>query len=111
MDYYRTLGDFTNSSASLALVQSVAVAVPPFFPVALFLIWLLGTASSYYAMLRMTGKKRFWNALTAMSFAIFLISLLFSSMNTSEVTILSGYWVGFYILMTLGSWYALTQHK
>lgn len=111
VDKYQTLNAFSNNTGSVGILQAVSVAVPPFFPIALFLIWLLGTASSYFAILKSTGKKRFWQSLTAMSFAMFIIALLFASMNTASVIILNGYWVGFYILMTLGSWYALSQYK
>jgi hypothetical protein len=77
----------------------------------IFVFWLLGRASSYFIILKTTGKKRFFHSVTAMSFVMFVISLLLSSMNTDTVTIVSGYWVAFYIIATAFSWYGLTQYK
>lgn len=111
MDYYRTIDDFSTTSKTLAFFQSIASAVPTYFPMFLFLVWIFGSASSYFVILKTTGKKRFFHSVTAMSFIMFIVALLLASMNTTEVTILNGYWVGFYILMTLFSWYGLTQYK
>lgn len=111
MDKYATITTFVNDTASIAIVKSVVSAVPIFFPLFLFLFFLFGTGASYFAILKTTGKKRFWQSLTGMSFASFIVSLVIASMNEPGITVLSGYWVGFYILMTLGSWYALSQYK
>ena len=111
MEYYQTIADFSNSGVILAFFQSIAVAVPGFFAFFIFIIWLLGSASSYFVILKTTGKKRFFHATTAMSFVIFIASLLLASMNSTDATILSGYWVGFYIMTTLLSYYGLTQYK
>ena len=46
-----------------------------------------------------------------MSFVTFLLSLLIASMNEASFTFLSGYWVAFYILMTLISWFILDRYK
>lgn len=109
---YQTIGDLTNSSAGMALFQSISLATNSmFFPLMLFMLWLFGAGASYFTILKLTGKKRFWHSLTSMSFVMFLASLLLASMNTTTAILLNGYWVGFYILMTLGSWYALTQYK
>jgi hypothetical protein len=62
-------------------------------------------------ILKTTGKKRFWHSLTAMAFVTFLASLLISAMNTATTTYLSGYWVGFYILMIIASWFFLDNYK
>jgi hypothetical protein len=80
-------------------------------PIILFFVWILGTASSYYAILTLTGKKRFWHSLTAMSFATFLMSLILAAMNEADFTFLSGYWVAFYILMTMASYFLLDRYK
>jgi hypothetical protein len=110
MDKYQTITDLPTTGA-LALMQSVSLANSAFFPMILFMIWIFGTASSYFTILKTTGKKRFWQSFTAMSFATFILSLSITAMNTTEVTILSGYWVGFFILSTLLSWYGLSQYK
>lgn len=111
MEYYKTMTDLSATPSILTMVQSIALAVPVFFPMLVFVFWLLGSASSYFVILKTTGKKRFFNALTSISFVMFLISLLLASLNTAEITVLSGYWVAFYILATGFSWYGLTQYK
>jgi len=111
MDYYTTMADLGSTPTILAFFQSISLAVPIFFPLMIFVFWLLGSASSYFIILKTTGKKRFFHSVTAMSFVMFVISLLLSSMNTDTVTIVSGYWVAFYIIATAFSWYGLTQYK
>jgi hypothetical protein len=93
------------------LLSAVVTAIPPFFSIILFVIWIFGTGSSYFTILKTTGKKRFWHSLTAMSFAMFLASLLIAAMNTATTTFLDGYWIGFYILMTVISWVLLDRYK
>ncbi len=112
MDKYQTFSNFTNSTVGVTpILEAVVHAVPPFFPVILFMFFILGSAGSYFAILQTTGRKRFWHSLTAMSFITFIASLLISAMNTTTTTFLSGYWIGFYILMTLVSWFLLTHYK
>lgn len=111
MEYYVTLRDLNETIGIMPVLQTVVTAVPPFFTIILFLIFLLGTASSYFAVLKTTGKKRFWHCLTSMSFSTFILSLIVVVMNTETVTYLNGYWVGFYTLMTLGSWFMLSNYK
>lgn len=108
---YKTIADFNESQGIVAIGDAVVTAVPIFFPLMLFVIMIVGTAASYFAILKTTQRKRFWHALTAMSFATFLLSLMISAMNTATVTYLSGYWVAFYILMTLASWFMLSNYK
>jgi Na+-driven multidrug efflux pump len=110
MQKYLTIRDFNESVGAIPVIESVVTSVPPFFPVMLFFIWILGTASSYFSILKTTGKKRFWHSLAAMSFASFILSLVITSINSTMV-ILHGYWVGFYILMTLASWFMLVHYK
>ena len=110
MEYYKVMSDLGGESI-LTMIQSIALAVHAFFPVFLFFFWLFGSASSYYVILKTTGKKRFFHTLTSFGFVSFLIALLLASLNTTTITILSGYWVGFYIVMTVISWYILTQYK
>lgn len=107
---YKTATDF-DSNFIMNMVSAVVSAVPVFFPVTLFMLWIFGTGASYVSILVYTGKKRFWHSLTAMSFVMFLTSLLIAGMNTETITYLSGYWVGFYVLMTLASWFMLTTYK
>ncbi len=110
MEQLKTMDDFGGVGV-VPLLDSIVTAVPVFFPATLFVLWLFLSGSSYFVMLKTTGKKRFWNSLTAVSFIMFLASLLIASMNSSTITYLKGYWVGFYILMTLSSWYMLSNHK
>lgn len=112
MDKYQTISDLTNETIGIRpLLQSVSLAVPLFWPVLLFLIYILGTSSIYFAILKTTGKKRFWHGLVAMSFVLFLVSLLIASMNTVTTTILPGYWILFYLVMTIISYLILSSYK
>lgn len=111
MDKYLTITDFPNQTGVMPIVSSVVTAVPVFFPMILFSVWMLGTGASYFTILKTTGKKRFWSSITSMSFVTFLFSLIIVGMNTATITYLSGYWVGFYILMTLISWFMLSNYK
>ncbi len=112
MQKYLTYQDFTNGSVgAMPILEATVTAVPVFFPVILFLVWLLGAASSYFTILKTTGKKRFWASLTAMSFITFILSIIVAAMNTTATIFLNGYWVGFYIVMTLGSWFMLSKYK
>lgn len=110
MEKYKTMLDF-GGVGIIPLLSAIVTAIPPFFPVVLFMIWLFGTGGSYFAILKTTGKKRFWHSLTAFSFITFLLSLLIAGMNTAETTFLSGYWIGFYILMTIASFVLLDRYK
>jgi hypothetical protein len=110
MQKYLTMDDFGGMGV-IPLLKAIVTAIPPFFSIILFFVWLLGTASSYYAILTLTGKKRFWHSLTAMSFATFIMSLVLASLNEADFVYLSGYWVAFYILMTVGSWFILDKYK
>lgn len=107
---YLTMADF-GGNGIIPLMKAIVTAIPPFFSIILFVVWLLGTASSYYAILKLTGKKRFWHSLTAVSFSTFLMALVVAAMNESDFTFLSGYWVGFYILMTVGAYIVLDKYK
>jgi hypothetical protein len=107
---YKTMDDFGGVGV-IPMLSSIVTAVPPFFSIMLFTLWLFGTAASYFSILKLTGKKRFWHSLTAMSFTMFLASLILSAQNTADITFLSGYWIGFYILMTVASWVLLDRYK
>ena len=110
MEQLKTMADFGGVGV-MPLLSSIVTSVNVFFPVILFSLFLFGSGASYFSILKTTGKKRFWHSLTAMSFITFLASLLISAMNTAEITYLNGYWVGFYILMTIGSYFILSNYK
>lgn len=110
MPQYQTMNDFGGVGVVPAL-SAIVSAIPPFFPIILFMFWVFGTGGSYYAILRTTGKKRFWHSLTAFSFITFLMSLIIAGMNNSTIIFLNGYWIGFYILMTLSSYILLDRYK
>lgn len=110
MEQYLTMLDFGGVGV-VPVLSAIVTAIPPFFSVILFMFWLFGTGGSYFSILVTTGKKRFWHSLTAFSFVTFLFSLLIAGMNTSDITFLSGYWIGFYILMTIGSYALLERYK
>lgn len=94
------------------LFKSVTTATNgQFFTVILFFIWIFFTGASYFTILKTTGKKRFWHALTAMSFVTFFLSLFIAAMNEVDFVFLEGYWVGFYILMVSISLFLLDKYK
>ena len=111
VELYKTAADFSNMTGLMPYAASVETAVPGFFSILIFCVWIFGTAGSYFAVLTTTGRKRFWQSLTALSFVCFLSSLLVSAMNTATISFLSGYWVGFYILMTVVSYYLLDKYQ
>lgn len=110
MEFYKTVADFPDESFIIALIYSISSAMPLFFPILLFVIWLFGGGASYFAILRSTGKKRFFHVTTAFSFASFILSLLFASLN-GDVIVMEGYWVAFYALMTGLSYLGLSFYK
>lgn len=107
---YKTLTDFPNQSAAVQVLYSVVSAFPNFFPLFLFLFWIFMTASGYFIVLKTSGQRRYWQYSTSISFISFILSLFLVAMN-GEVTVLSPYWIAFYILVTVGSWYGLKQYK
>lgn len=111
MDKYKTIEDFPDASIIMGVIYAVASAVPLFFAIGLFVIWLFGGGASYFAILRFTNKKRFFHVATSFSFACFVLSLPLVSLNSSDVIVLNGYWVGFYALMTGLSYLGLAFHK
>jgi len=110
MEKYKVMSDFGGAGV-VPFLNSVVTAVPVFFPITLFMILLVGTGTSYFTILKNTGKKRFWHCLTAMSFTTFILSLVVAAMNTATITYLNGYWVGFYILMVIASYFMLSNYK
>ena len=110
MQMYKTMEDF-GGVGIVPILSAIVTAIPPFFSIMLFLILIFGTAGSYFAILKTTGKKRFFHSLTAFSFISFLLSLLIAGMNTAEVEFLNGYWIGFYILLVIVSFIMLDRYK
>jgi len=107
---YKTMEDFGEITL-LNLFKSVVTAVPEFFPIILFFIWIFFTGASYFIILKTTGKKRFWHSLTSMSVVCFLLSLFIAAMNEADFIFINGYWVGFYILMAVASLFMLDKYK
>ena len=95
----------------LNLFKSITTAIPEFFPIIIFFIWIFFTGASYFTILKTTGKKRFWHSLTAMSFVCFFLSLFIAAMNEASFVFINGYWVGFYILMAVASLFMLDKYK
>ena len=110
MQKYLVMSDF-NGSGFVPIMSAVSTAIPPFWAMLLFVFWLVINAAAYFATLKLTGKKRFWHTFTATSFVIFLISLVVAAQNSSTMTFLEGYWVGFYILMTVVGYVLLEKYK
>ncbi len=107
---YKTMEDFGTITLG-NMFKSIVTAVPEFFPIILFFIWVFFTGASYFTILKTTGKKRFWHSLTAMSVVTFLLSLFIAAMNEVDFTFINGYWVGFYILMSVASLFMLEKYK
>lgn len=94
------------------LFKAVSTALGgQFFSTIIFFIWIFFTGASYFTILKTTGKKRFWHSLTAMSFVCFFLSLFIAAMNEADFVFMNGYWVGFYILMTVVSLFMLDKYK
>lgn len=110
MQKYLRYTDF-NGSGLVPIMSSVSTAVPPFWALFLFVFWLSINGASYFAILKLTGKKRFFHTFTAVSFTIFLASLAIAAMNTATIEFLNGYWVAFYLLMTVAGWFLLHYYK
>ena len=108
---YKTMEDFGEITLRNLFKSIVTATNGEFFPVILFFLWIFFTGASYFTILKTTGKKRFWHSLTAMSFVCFFLSLFIVAMNEADFTFLKGYWVGFYILMTIVSLFMLDKYK
>ncbi len=111
MEKYKTIIDFNQSVGIIPIFDSVVTAIPQFFSIILFVLFVFSAGSSYFIILKTTGRKRFWQSLTGSSFFMFLLSLVIAMQNTATITYLAGYWVGFYIMMVLVSWFMVTNYK
>jgi len=110
MQKYLEYTDFSGTGL-YPIMAAVTTAVPLFWPIMIFVFWIVINAASYFAILKLTGKKRFFHTLTSASFVMFLGSLIIASMNTSEINFLSGYWVGWYLIMSVSGWFLLHYYK
>lgn len=110
MQKYWTATDFTGSGL-IPYMAATVTAIPPFFSVLLFVFWITINAISYFSILAFTGKKRFFHTFLSSSFVMFLVSVVMAAMNTETLTYLSGYWVGFYIVMIGLGWILLENYK
>jgi hypothetical protein len=110
MQQYLTYTDF-NGTGLVPIMSAVSSAVPLFWSLLLFALWVVINGASYFAILKLTGKKRFFHTLVATSFIMFLASIVIASMNTATITFLSGYWVAFYLVMVVLSWFLLNHYK
>jgi len=110
MQKYLTYTEFSGEGL-VPIMSAVSSAIPLFWPLLLFVFWIAINGASYFSILKLTGKKRFFHTFTAVSFIIFLASLSIASMNTVAITFLSGYWVAFYILMTVVGYFLLHYYK
>jgi len=110
MQKYLEYTDF-NGTGLVQIMSAVTTAVPLFWPLLLFVLWIAINGASYFAILKLTGKKRFFHTFVATSFIMFLSSIIIASMNSATITFLSGYWVAFYLLMVVIGWFLLHHYK
>ena len=111
MQKYLTASDFSGTGI-IPYISAISTAIPYFWSITLFVLWLALNAAAYFAILKSTGKKRFLHSFTAVSFAIFLTSLPIAAMNgINSIIFLSGYWVAFYLMMTVVGWYLVDKYK
>ena len=111
MQPYLTAEGFSGTGL-IPYLSAISTAIPSFWSATLFIFWIVVNAASYFAILKSTGKKRFWHTFTAVSFVFFLLSLLVASMNgVNNIIFLSGYWVAWYILFTVIGWVLLENYK
>jgi len=80
MQPYLTATDFAGTGL-VPYLSAISTTIPSFWSATLFVFWLVVNAASYFAILKSTGKKRFWHTFTAVSFVFFLLSLIVASMN------------------------------
>jgi len=109
MQKYLEYTDFSGEGL-VPIMSAVTTAVPLFWPLLIFVFWIAVNGASYFAILKLTGKKRFFHTFVATSFVMFLASITISSMN-GAITFLSGYWVAFYLLMTVIGYFLLHHYK
>lgn len=110
MQKYLEYTDF-DGSGFVPVMAAVTTAVPAFWSLLLFVFWIAINGASYFAILKLTAKKRFFHTFLSTTFIMFVASIIVAAQNTSTITYLSGYWVAFYLLMTLIGYYLLENYK
>lgn len=111
MQKYQIASDFAGTGL-VPYMSAVSTAIPLFWAITLFVLWIVVNAASYFSILKLTGRKRFWHTFTSVTFVFFIVSLIIASMNgTNGITFLSGYWVAWYILWTVLGWVLLENYK
>ena len=106
-----TATDF-GGTGLIPYMSAISTFIPMFWAATLFVLWIVINAASYFAILKSTGKKRFWHTFVSVSFVFFIISLLIASMNgINDVIFLEGYWVAWYILCTVIGFILLENYK
>jgi hypothetical protein len=110
MQKYLEYTDFEGTGL-IPIMSAVSTAVPQFWSLLLFAFWIAINGASYFAILKLTGKKRFFHTFVSTSFAIFIVSISIASMNTVSIIFLNGYWVAFYLLMVVIGWFLLHHYK
>lgn len=87
------------SEGFLGMIDTVVMAVPPFFPIIIFVIWLIGSLIIYTNNIKSTNEKNIKNPLLAMAFVAFLSTLALTSLNRETIIYMPYYWIIFYILI------------
>lgn len=110
MQKYLEYTDF-NGSGFVPVMSAVSTAVPPFWSLLLFVFWIAINGAAYFAILKLTAKKRFFHTFLSTTFIMFIASIIIAAQNTPTITYLSGYWIAFYLLMTLIGYWLLENYK
>lgn len=106
-----TAADF-GGTGLIPYLSAISTFIPIFWPAILFILWIGINATSYFAILKTTAKKRFFHTFIAVSFVFFIISLLIASMNgINDITFLEGYWVAWYLMCTVIGFVLLENYK
>jgi len=75
---YQELTDFNTSGGIHTIFQYVASVEPIFFPLTLFVIFLIASLGSYFAKKEITGRANLKAHLAAASFITTLVAYTFS---------------------------------
>lgn len=102
--------NITNVSEGLmGMIETVVLAVPPFFPIIIFVIWLIGSLIIYNNNIKATNEKNIKNSLLTMGFVAFISTLILTSLNTETITYMPYYWIIFYILIIALIYYFIKE--
>ena len=105
MALYKEAADFTTDNFAVGTLKSVVSAVPFSFDLTLFLIWVFFTAGCFVMIQKTTGQRKYLFVLMAVNFLVFLSSIMLVLMNSAEFQFLSPYWVAFYLMMSVLSYW------